>query len=544
MSSFRSRRAILVFVASAVGAGSLLVAGSALADAALFRVEQSWHNYPNPAVTTPGGAGLYQGYIQPYVTLTTMGADYIYPPAIAIVEPGNPIGGKFTLPQSFITYSQVFSCSECKDFWPGYTTITVSNYYAGPGVFEPNHGATGPTRIVFPTTMGNPYPTYTSTYRKWINGNDGLGSPVTSTTTFDGRYDLSRGGSITVTPGPRRFGGTFRIFYRPTASWYQYIYYFSPALYKAYGQFSCLDEGVLGCTPGTFESNIGDTTAWYRNTRYLLNVKGTGTGDGLLSATAKATTPTTPNGKAPTPNGNASFITGMRQYLNLIHPWTTGFAKVHNAKGSARRKNNPGAITPQAQGYDISLGGADIMVTRTGWNQQWNKTLSTLTTTPYTWKQYMYGVGRVVSMVRPRLIHNYNVPLDPDSDPITNIWQAARLWRLKVFFVSSIPNWCYDDDGVGCAIDNCQGNPNTGQDDTDLDDCGNICDADYDQSGIVGFPDFGQFVSAFGSTDEEKCHNEPIPGCTVGFPDFGSFVSMFGSSPGPSGTTSGTTACP
>ena len=38
-------------------------------------------------------------------------------------------------------------------------------------------------------------------------------------------------------------------------------------------------------------------------------------------------------------------------------------------------------------------------------------------------------------MVRPRLIHDYNVPLGPDSDPITNIWQAARMWRLKVFFL-------------------------------------------------------------------------------------------------------------
>jgi len=164
-------------------------------------------------------------------------------------------------------------------------------------------------------------------------------------------------------------------------------------------------------------------------------VKGTGIGDGLQSATAKATTPTTPNGKAPTPYGNASFISGMRRYLNLIHPWTTGFAKVHNAKGSVWRTNNPGAITPQAQGYDISLGGADITVTHYWWGITWNRTLSTLTTTTRTYKQYLYGVGRVVSMVRPRLIHDYNVPLDPDSDPITNIWQAARMWRLKVFFV-------------------------------------------------------------------------------------------------------------
>ncbi|MBW2693901.1 MAG: PEP-CTERM sorting domain-containing protein [Deltaproteobacteria bacterium] len=401
----------------AVGAGSLLAPETALADTALFRVEQSWHNFPNPAVTTPGGAGMYQAYIQPYVTKTMMGTEYLYPPATAIVEPGNPIGGKFTLPQSFITYSQTpYSCSECGRFTPGYTTITHSVYYNGPGVFGPNHGATGPTRVVFPTTGGNSYPNY------------GLGAPVTPTTTFNGLYDLSRGGSITVTPGPRRFGGTFRIFYRPEAYWYQYIYYFTPALYKAYGDFSCLDEGMFDCTPGTFKSSIGDTTAGYQATWYLLNVKGTGTGDGLQTATAKATTPTTSYGTDRTPYGNASFITGMRRYLNRIHPWTTGFAKVHNAKGS------PKVITPQAQGYDISLGGADITVTHVDWNLNWNQDLSTLTTTTRTWKQYLYGVGRVVSMVRPRLIHTYTVPVDMVGR-IENTWNVARMWRLKVFFV-------------------------------------------------------------------------------------------------------------
>jgi hypothetical protein len=321
---------------------------------------------------------------------------------------------------------------------PGYITYSYRRFYNGPGKFGPNNGATGPTRIVFPTTMGNPYPTYTSTDQKWINGNYGDGNPVTPTATFDGRYDMSRGGSITVTPGPRRFGGTFRIFYRPEASYYQYIYYFSPAIYKGYGGFSCLDEGVLGCTPGTFKSTAGDTTAGYRITRFLLNVTGTGTGKQTKANTAKATTPTTPNGKAPTPYGNASFITGMRRYLNLIHPWTTGFAKVHNAKGSPKVIGPWGTIspviTPQAQGYDISLGGADITVTYHDWHLNWNHQLSTFTTTTYTYKQYLYGVERVVSMVRPRLVHTYTVPVDP-GDPITNTKQLARLWRLKVFFV-------------------------------------------------------------------------------------------------------------
>ncbi len=334
----------------AVAAGSLLAAGSALAEKALFRVEQRWHKFPNPPVTTPGGAGMYQGYIYPYY-LDTPAGNYLDPPATAIVEPGNPIGGAFTLPSGFIRFTGTSSCSSC---WPqGYTTTTFWSYYNGPGKFGPNHGSTASNvRVVFPTTMGNPYPTYTSTYRKWINGNDGDGSPITPTTTFDGRYDMSRGGSITVTPGPRRFGGTFRLFHGPNAGWIQFIYYFSPTLYEATGHYVCLDEGKFGCAPSTFVSSIGDTTAIYQATWYLLTESGK----------SRAITPTTPYGKAPTPYGNASFITGMRRYLNLIHPWTTGFAKVHNAKGSppgwTRKggKISPEPITPQAQGYDTSLG--------------------------------------------------------------------------------------------------------------------------------------------------------------------------------------------
>jgi hypothetical protein len=414
----------------AVAAGSLLAPEIALADTALFRVEQRWHDFPGPPVTSPGGAGMYQGYILPYY-VETPGGNYSQPPATAIVEPGNPVGGAFTLPSGFIRFTGTNGSSSYGGT-PGYTTTTYWSYYNGPGKFGPNHGATGPTRIVFPTTMGNPYPTYTSTYQKWINGNDGDGSPVTPTTTFDGRYDMSRGGSITVTPGPRRFGGTFRLFHGPNAGWKQYIYYFTPTLYEANGHYVCLDEGKFGCTPSTFVGDIGDTTAIYQATWYLLTKYGK----------TRATTPTTPYGKAPTPYGNASYLTGKRRYLNLIHPWTTGFAKVHNAKGSPpgwipkAGKISPEPITPQAQGYDISLGGVTLSVKKYNYNQVFNRTLSTITTntsTPYT--QVLKGVTRVVSMVRPRLVHTYTVPLDPSVDPITNTRQLARLHTMKVFFL-------------------------------------------------------------------------------------------------------------
>jgi len=102
----------------------------------------------------------------------------------------------------------------------------------------------------------------------------------------------------------------------------------------------------------------------------------------------------------------------------------------------------------------------------------------------------------------------------------------------------------FDGDGVPDELDNCSEAANPGQDDTDGDYCGNLCDADYDNSGVVGFPDFTSFGGAFGGGDEEKCHSEPIPGCTVGFPDFTFYAGAFGGPPGPSAISIGTIACP
>ncbi len=427
MKPFRSRQVILLLTAFSVGAGSLLVAGSALADPALFRIEQTWHNFPNPQVT-PGGAGQYQGYVQPYVTRTAAKGAYIYPAGTANVEYNNPQGGAFTLPQSFIAVTFVNQITP-KTGWPGYTTTTYSTYYNGPGFFnkDKHHTGSTPSRIVFPTTLGNSYPNY------------GIGQPTPNavTTTFDGLYDFSRAGSINVTPGPRRFGGTFRLFYRPEAFWKQYIFINDPAFYRLYAQFSCLNNGVV-CTPLNNKSNSGvaDITAVYRGTRYLLNVKGTGTGDRLQSRSAKATTGTTEFGGNPTvdgagtPDGGpASYISGVQQYVGLIHPWTTGFASVKNPIGS------PHVINPRGTGYDINYLGGDLIVTHYDWNQQYNQQLQTLTTTTATYKQRLQGVGRIVSMVRPRLIHTYSTPLDFIEDDITTNWQVARFWRLKVFFV-------------------------------------------------------------------------------------------------------------
>jgi hypothetical protein len=110
---------------------------------------------------------------------------------------------------------------------------------------------------------------------------------------------------------------------------------------------------------------------------------------------------------------------------------------------------------------------------------------------------------------------------------------------------NSCPDGCSDGDGVSDNIDNCIDQYNAVQDDTDGDDCGNICDADYDQSGAVGFGDFGYFTgNCFGKSNPLCDHIEPIDGNVLGFGDFGAFTSMFGTVPGPSGTTAGTIPCP
>jgi hypothetical protein len=122
---------------------------------------------------------------------------------------------------------------------------------------------------------------------------------------------------------------------------------------------------------------------------------------------------------------------------------------------------------------------------------------------------------------------------------------ALLLWGMPAM-AGPLPD--ADGDGVSDLSDNCSDDVNPDQDDSDLDDCGNLCDADYDQTGLVDFGDFGTFAAAFGvAGNPTEQHIEPISAVlprTVDFGDFGYFASAFGSVPGPSGTTSVTTECP
>jgi hypothetical protein len=105
-----------------------------------------------------------------------------------------------------------------------------------------------------------------------------------------------------------------------------------------------------------------------------------------------------------------------------------------------------------------------------------------------------------------------------------------------------------DSDGHELTCDNCSAAANAGQEDTDSDGCGNRCDPDFNQDGAVGAADFSRLAGVFGSPVPPASPNidiapEPLDG-TIGAGDFSTLAGKFGGVPGPSGTTSGTTACP
>ncbi len=144
----------------------------------------------------------------------------------------------------------------------------------------------------------------------------------------------------------------------------------------------------------------------------------------------------------------------------------------------------------------------------------------------------------------------FEIRSDANGPPTDNVYDIdGNVITATTTFNSAVlinaPYDPYDGDGIGDALDNCSATQNPNQDDTDADDCGNLCDADYNQNGIVDIGDFGAFAQNFGTTNNLYQHTPPINSTTsVSIGDFGFFAVHFGKVPGPSGTTAGTVACP
>jgi hypothetical protein len=369
----------------------------ASADVALFRVQQTGFGAPFPAVT-PGGAGRDESPVRPYkpfsLSKTSMGATggpgtgTTQAPGVATVTPSNNVGAAFTLQKSFIQYKGTITLYPSTAF-KGYLSKSLLDYVNGEGRFRPNnpYGATTATTVDF-------YDNYT-----------------TATTTHGGLFGFSRNGYINIDPGPNRFGGTMRILYAPTSGFYQYISYFNPIFFKAYGSFACTKMGAT-CTEG-FETGLGEVTSSGMVSRFLLG--------------AKLYTYPTPTvmGKTKYRKIESPPAISKAYYLHLNVPWTTG-------KGTAYGVNSLYSVKPAQTGYDKAVGGSDITLTRTETDVTIMKGKTYYPTKKYYTK--LTGVTRVVSMVRPRLTHGYTIPRVP-TDPIFVQFQANRLAMMKVFFL-------------------------------------------------------------------------------------------------------------
>jgi len=373
-------------LAVTVATAPVLFATSADAASGLFRMKRTWWG-GTPVSTTNGGPGVPDPYISVDYHPRVKGPNKA-PAAKAYVGTTTVSGRpapRFTAPSKFIKdYSYYGRCvpGTCA---PGYPESKAwYSYWNLKGSFRPNNsqfgGASTATTVRFKTTnpqpvplnQGNPLtPTTTPCVGGGLVGCGNLahdlgtrkaGDPITFAA---GNYDFSRAGSIMVTPGPNRFGGTMHFFYGPNHTYYQRITINSPYISKAYGPQ--MDVRVNGANTVLGDVQYGGPFNIYRMT---------------------------PSGYARATTGAGEFIESRAPYFYTLAPFTTGM------------------IT----GWE-PFGATNTEFTLTGYDNR----------TPA-------GLNGVISMVRPRLVHTYKIPFDP-NDPIRMTWASSSAWQMDFHFL-------------------------------------------------------------------------------------------------------------
>lgn len=124
---------------------------------------------------------------------------------------------------------------------------------------------------------------------------------------------------------------------------------------------------------------------------------------------------------------------------------------------------------------------------------------------------------------------SFSTSCSEDSD---NKTAANVVADAAVVAVAAVPGTGNDDDGDGIKNnkDNCPQHPNVGQDDTDNDGCGNVCDGDFDQDWIAGWLDFGALSAAVGTVSPVHNLTEPVDDQVTLPGDVQVFTKLFGKS--------------
>ncbi len=394
MTAHKCHKFVTTFLAAAVAIAPLLIAESAdAATTATFRMKRIWWGFtttagtPNPYISIqyhPRSKGPNKG-TDPTVVVgdTTVSGR----PAPRFTVPGS---GQFIRDYSYHGFCAPGTCS------PGYPQFSFDySYWNRPGSFRPNNsrfgGASKPTTLIFPTTMGNPLPpinsgnplTPTTTpcvgggftncgklaYDLPFGGTPGGAPPARlagdSISFVDGNYDFDKAGSIMITPGKNRFGGTMQFFFGPNHLFYQRTTINTGYSTHAYGP-------QMDVRTQDNDTAIGDVQYGGPFNKYRM---------------------TEPYRTAREITANGGFYQIVAPYFYTLVPFTTGMVT---------------AVEPH--------GGQVSEFTLTGYDNR----------TPL-------GVNGIISMVRPRMVHAYQVPHDPNESIVMNNANVTA-WQMTFHF--------------------------------------------------------------------------------------------------------------
>jgi hypothetical protein len=361
MAILRIQKLVPMLVAFAFVSASLLVAADpANAEGALFRAKRTWW-FSNTNSWTDGG-------VEPPTGMTSF-----QPSAVGNIGTTTP-NPSFTAPKSFIKETTYyFACGpgtfQCYVGYP--ESKGWYSYWNAKGSFRASNtnAPTTTTTIRFATTMLDPSAPPTGMY-----------APVTPTTTWSGRYDHSRGGSIMIWPGGNRFGGTMRFFEGPNASFYQLITIDGPYTTVTFPPKPTSQQIGTGVEMEIAEVEEVSLGFRYQKTEpyHTYNL-------------IDGPTPCTPRYPSGPP---CDYYVKSAHYLVTRAPYTTGMA----------------------QGWQPN-GTTNTIQTGTGYD---NRTAM--------------GLNGTISMVHPRLIHAYTVFPPSAGKPIVMSWSSSRLRKIDFRF--------------------------------------------------------------------------------------------------------------
>ena len=232
-------------------------------------------------------------------------------------------------------------------------------------------------------------------------------------------------------------------------------------------------------------------------------------------------------------SNNVSTVGGKLQ-LEITEPLATTYSPVHFSVDAGSLNLSPSDVVYLNGGFNNWCGSCNPMSDSDGDNI-WELTLSL----PAGNHEYLFttnGWNGEVGGAPLGSSCDFS-PCDQYANYGVSVPYGAGAIATDTYCWSSCASCTSDADGDGVidAVDNCTAVANAGQQDTDDDGHGNICDGDFNNTcGVVDFTDLAAFKALFFTTN--PLFDLDSSGGPVDFIDLSFFKNLFFSPPGPSAT--------